>query len=71
MNVYVTEREFSEMYHVSRRTAQRWRRAGDGPCWVRIGPRRVVYRLADVEAWAASRTHAHRAAELVQQTEAK
>jgi predicted DNA-binding transcriptional regulator AlpA len=63
-DVYLTEREFSERYHVSRRTAQRWRATGDGPAFVRLGLRRVAYRLSDCEAWAAARTFAHRAAEL-------
>jgi predicted DNA-binding transcriptional regulator AlpA len=63
-NVYLTEDEFSERYHVSPRTAQRWRVTGDGPKWVRIGLRRVAYRMSDCEAWAAERTFPHRAAEL-------
>ncbi|MBX6373153.1 MAG: helix-turn-helix domain-containing protein [Acetobacteraceae bacterium] len=61
---YLTEQQFSERYHVSPRTAQRWRSTGDGPPFVRLGPRRVLYRLSDCEAWAASRTFAHRAEEL-------
>jgi predicted DNA-binding transcriptional regulator AlpA len=61
---YLTEREFSERYHVSGRTAQRWRATGDGPAFVRLGLRRVAYRLSDCEAWAAARTFAHHAAEL-------
>jgi predicted DNA-binding transcriptional regulator AlpA len=64
--VYLTEREFSERYGVPARTAQRWRVSGDGPPYVRLGPRRIAYRLADCEAWAAARTFAHRAAELAQ-----
>ncbi len=67
--MYLTEREFSERYHVSRRTAQRWRGTRDGPRWVRLGPRRVGYRLADVEAWALARTFEHRAAEAAQRAE--
>jgi predicted DNA-binding transcriptional regulator AlpA len=62
--IYLTEDEFAVRYRVGRRTAQRWRKSGEGPAWVRLGPRRVVYRLVDCEAWAASRTFAHRAAEL-------
>ena len=63
-DLYLTEREFSVRYHVSRRTAQRRRATGDGPAFVRLGLRRVAYRLSDCEAWAAARTFAHRAAEL-------
>ncbi len=62
--IYLTEDEFAVRYRLGRRTAQRWRQSGEGPAWVRLGPRRVVYRLADCEAWAASRTYPHRAAEL-------
>lgn len=64
-DVYLTEKEFSERYHVSGRTAQRWRASGiGGPKYVRLGPRRIAYRLSDCEAWAAGRTFRHRADEL-------
>jgi hypothetical protein len=62
--VYLDEQSFCDQYHIGRRTAQRWRVTGDGPPFVRVGPRRVIYRLSDCEAWAAARTHRHRAAEL-------
>jgi predicted DNA-binding transcriptional regulator AlpA len=64
MAIYLTEREFSERYHVAQRTVQRWRATGEGPAFVRVGPRRIAYRLSDCEAWAAARTFPHRAAEL-------
>jgi len=63
-DTYLTEEEFAARYHVGRRTAQRWRHTGDGPAWVRLGPRRVLYRLSDCERWAAARTFRHRADEL-------
>lgn len=66
-DLYLTEREFSERYHLARRTVQRWRATGDGPAFVRIGPRRIVYRLSDCEAWAAARTYPHRSAEMATQ----
>ena len=69
--VLLTEREFSERYKVPPRTAQRWRSTGDGPPFVRLGPRRVAYRPSDVERWAASRTFASRADELAQQSAAE
>ena len=37
---------------------------GEGPRWCRLGRRRILYRLHDIEAWAAARTFAHRADEL-------
>jgi predicted DNA-binding transcriptional regulator AlpA len=69
-DLFLTEREFSEQFKVPARTAQRWRSTGDGPPFVRLGPRRVAYRLSDVERWAASRTFASRAAELARQSAA-
>ena len=60
---YLSEQEFCDRYGVSARTAQRWRVTGDGPAFLRLGVRRVVYRATDCEAWAAARTFAHRAAE--------
>lgn len=48
---------------VSVRSLERWRVSGEGPAYVRIGPRRVAYREADLDAWLESRAFAHRAAE--------
>ncbi len=61
---YLTQAEVARRYKLSKRTIERWRLTGDGPPFVRVGPRRILYRLADCEAWLAGRTHAHRAAEL-------
>lgn len=61
---YLTEGEFCSRYLVKPRTAQRWRTSGDGPTFVRLGPRRIAYRLSDIERWATSRTYAHRADEI-------
>jgi predicted DNA-binding transcriptional regulator AlpA len=68
--IYLTEEEFAERYHFGRRTLQRWRRTGEGPCWCRLGPRRILYRLSDIEDWAGARTFAHRADELSRQSTA-
>jgi predicted DNA-binding transcriptional regulator AlpA len=62
--LYLTEAEFAEQYHLGERTVQRWRQTGEGPSWVRLGRRRILYRLSDVEAWARTRTYRHRADEL-------
>jgi hypothetical protein len=64
MPEYLTPSEFCERYHVATRTADRWRVTGDGPKWVRTGRRKVLYRVADCEAWAISHTFSHRADEL-------
>jgi predicted DNA-binding transcriptional regulator AlpA len=67
-DAYLTGQQFCQRYRLSRRTAQRWRVTGDGPPFVRLGPHKVVYRLSDVEKWAAARTFAHRADELSRTT---
>jgi predicted DNA-binding transcriptional regulator AlpA len=66
--IYLTEREFSERFNIPARTVQRWRTTGDGPPFVRLGPRRILYRVSDAEHWAESRTFASRAAELAKAT---
>jgi predicted DNA-binding transcriptional regulator AlpA len=63
-HIYLTEGEFADRYHLGRRTVQRWRQTGEGPRWVRLGQRRILYRLTDIEEWAAARTFKHRADEL-------
>ena len=60
----LTEKAVADRLDVTTRTLQRWRVTGQGPAWVRIGPRMVRYSETDVSAWAAGRTFAHRAAEL-------
>jgi predicted DNA-binding transcriptional regulator AlpA len=67
-SIYLSEQQFCDRYIVSPRTAQRWRLTGDGPAWVRLGRRRVGYRLSDCEAWAGARTFSHRAAEIAGQS---
>jgi hypothetical protein len=67
--LYLTEEQFAQRYQVGRRTAQRWRRTGQGPAWIRWGPRAVRYRAGDIERWAVDRTFRHRADELAHQTD--
>jgi hypothetical protein len=61
---YVTEQGLHERYLIPPRTAQRWRSTGDGPRWIRLGRRRVLYRISDVEEWLRAHTYRHRADEL-------
>ena len=61
---YIDEDGLSERYLIPPRTAQRWRAEGGGPAFVRLGPRRVVYRISDIERWLAERTFKSRADEL-------
>lgn len=60
---YLDPRAVAARYGISESTLERWRATGDGPPFVRIGPRCVRYRAADCEAWAAARTYPHHAAE--------
>jgi predicted DNA-binding transcriptional regulator AlpA len=64
-DVYLTEKEVSARYKISHRSLQRWRYTGDGgPPFVRLGLRRIGYRLSDCEEWAAAHTYPSFAAEL-------
>ena len=64
--IILPEAELAKRLNICPRTAMRWRVTGEGPPFIRIGVRRVGYRLADVEAWEAARTFPHRAAEMAQ-----
>jgi predicted DNA-binding transcriptional regulator AlpA len=62
----LTEKQVATLLGVTARTLQRWRVTGDGPAWVRVGPRMVRYSEAVMVEWAGGRTFAHRAAELAE-----
>lgn len=49
---YVTERHAAALLGLSVATLSRYRAAGIGPAWARLGGRSVRYRRADVVAWA-------------------
>ena len=61
---YLDEAALADRYLIPPRTAQRWRSTGGGPPFVRLGARRVLYRVADVERWLTERTFKSRADEL-------
>ena len=61
---YLDEDGLYQRYLIPPRTAQRWRSTGDGPHWIRLGRRRILYRVSDVEEWLRERTYRHRADEL-------
>ncbi|HEV7267243.1 MAG TPA: hypothetical protein VGN83_20360 [Falsiroseomonas sp.] len=61
---FITRDQFCARYRISKRTEERQRLRGDGPPFVRVGPRRILYRLKDCATWEAGRTFAHRAAEM-------
>jgi predicted DNA-binding transcriptional regulator AlpA len=51
-----TEREVSDfLANVSLRTLRRWRQAGRGPAYVKVG-RRVMYRPSDIQTWIDEHT---------------
>ena len=47
---HLSSRELAARWSISRRTLDRWRWAGEGPRFLKLGGR-VVYRLADIEAF--------------------
>ncbi|ARJ65053.1 hypothetical protein WV31_04935 [Magnetospirillum sp. ME-1] len=57
MSTYLTQREAAEALRLSERTLERHRLTGTGPRFVKAG-RRVLYRPADIEAWAEANTYA-------------
>lgn len=61
---FLDEAAAARLLNVHRRTLQRWRASGDGPPFVRIGPRRVGYRLDAIAKWAEGRTFVSMAAEM-------
>jgi hypothetical protein len=60
---HLTPVELAERLAVSLRSLERWRVTGEGPAYLRVGARRILYPLPAVEAWEGARQHASRAAE--------
>jgi hypothetical protein len=50
---YLTQVELAALWRISPRTLERWRWAGEGPSFVKIGGR-VRYRPEDVESFEAN-----------------
>src|ERR1700716_2256578 len=50
---HLNQVELSRRWNISARTLERWRWLGQGPQYLKIGCR-VVYRLADIEAYEAA-----------------
>lgn len=50
------EIQAARLLRVSRRTLQGWRLKGGGPLFVRLGPRCIRYRRADLQEFLAERT---------------
>ena len=47
----ISERQLQDILGVGRQTPKRWRKAGTGPRYIELGPRRLAYRPSDVKAW--------------------
>ena len=50
---HLTQDDLAQRWRISARTLERWRGLQEGPQFLKIGGR-VVYRLADVEAYEAA-----------------
>ncbi len=55
---HLDQNTLADRWQVSPRTLEQWRWQGRGPRFLKIGGR-VVYRLADVEAFETSNIHAN------------
>ena len=53
---HLNQADLSLRWSISPRTLERWRWLGQGPAFLKIGGR-VVYRLADIEAYEAAQAH--------------
>ena len=51
---FLNQVRLADRWQISPRTLERWRWTGEGPAFVKIGGR-VVYRIADVEAYENGR----------------
>lgn len=60
---FLSANDVATVLRISRRHLARLRSQGGGPPYVRLGPKMLRYSRAALEAWAASRTFPHLAAE--------
>lgn len=50
---HLSQKELARRWNISHRTLERWRSIGQGPAFLKLGGR-VLYRLADIEAFEQS-----------------
>ena len=55
--VHLRPEDLSARWHITTRTLDNWRWRGEGPRYLKIGGRRVVYRLEDIEAYEVGQLH--------------
>ena len=58
MTLHVDQKDLAQRWRMSPRTLEQWRWQGRGPRFLKIGGR-VVYRLADIEAFEVASLHAN------------
>jgi predicted DNA-binding transcriptional regulator AlpA len=51
----IRTRDLAAYLALAESTVTKMRLTGDGPPFVKVGPRAVAYRMADVDAWLAAR----------------
>ena len=52
-NSLLSPEQASNWLNLSKSTLAKMRLRGDGPCYIRLGARRVAYRKQDLEDWVA------------------
>lgn len=52
---YLHTRDAAGYVNLGKSTLERYRVTGEGPRFRRLSPKRVVYAIEDLDAWAASR----------------
>jgi predicted DNA-binding transcriptional regulator AlpA len=49
--IYLSQRELAARWGISPRTLENWRWRNKGPTYIKLGRRRVRYRLTDIQAF--------------------
>jgi len=57
LDVLLTVEEAATRLKLSKHTLNRWRVTGEGPPFVKYGPRLVRYGVATLDEWERSRVH--------------
>jgi len=55
--VVYTQEELAKLFGVKPLTVRRWRQSGEGPPWVQVSDRRVLYLKETLSEWMKSREH--------------
>lgn len=53
---FIDDRTLSERVGISRSALQHWRLIGQGPPFIRIGKKKIIYDWEVVQAWLAANT---------------